>query len=145
MRSFHVALGVLLLLLSVSQALARTTSTFPPFEQWKNAVLSGDAQALKSLYGTDPAAQIRINSVTRDADADINYWLSLKPRSMTVDVVRNEPRHGHISYIFRSEIVSSDGKTVSLTEDQSWQQIGDQWRLISVERTDAPRLKQPAN
>jgi thioredoxin 1 len=145
MRTFHAAIGVLLLLLSVCQAFAQTTATFPPFNQWKNAVLSGDAAVLKSLYSEDPPAQVRVNSIARDASADLNFWLAMKPRSMTVDVVRNEPRHGHISFIFRSEVISGDGKAISVTNDQSWQQIGGTWRIISVERTDAPQLKQPAN
>jgi len=127
-------------------AVAQTPSpTFGPFEQWKNAILSGNAAALRSFYSTDPEAKVRIDSVVRDADADINFWLALKPRKMTVDAIRNKPRHGHISFIFRSKVVSADGKVISLTDDQSWQEIGGQWRLISVERTDAPLLKQPAN
>jgi len=144
MRSLPVAVGVLLFATSLASAQA-PSSPFAPFEQWKNAVLSGDGAALKSMYSTDPAAQVRINSVAGNAEADISFWLDLKPRSMTVDVVRNEPRHGHISFIFRSQILTANGRTVSLTDDQSWQQIGGQWRLISVERTDAPRLMQPAN
>jgi len=135
------------LLLAVPLTFAQSQSTFAPFEQWKTAVLAGDATALKALYSTDPPAQVRINSVMRDAEADIHLWLTLKPSSMTVDVVRNEPRHGHISYIFRSQVISGapGGQTISLTDDQSWQQQGDQWRLIAVERTDAPQLKQPAD
>ena len=135
------------LLLAVPLTFAQSPDTFAPFEQWKTAVLAGDAAALKALYSTDPPAEVRINSVTRDANADIHFWLTLRPSSMTVEVVRNEPRHGHISFIFRSEVVSGGpgGQRVSLTDDQAWQQQGDQWRLISVERTDAPQLKQPAN
>ena len=143
------ATGLLLpvvLLLATSLTAAETQPpTFAPFEQWRRAVLSGDGTTLKSFYRTHPPAQVRINAVARDADADINFWLALKPRSMTVEVVRNEPRRGHISFIFRSEVVSGDGKAVSLTDDQSWQQIDGQWHLIAVERTDAPQLKQPAN
>lgn len=132
--------------LAASLACAQTPSaTFAPFEQWKSGVLSGDGTRLKSLYRLDPPTHVQINSTVRDADADIDFWLALKPRSMTVDVIRNEPRHGHISFIFRTEVVSADGKTISVTNDQSWQQIGGNWRLISVERTDAPHLKQPAN
>jgi len=135
------------LMLAVPRTFAQTPATFAPFEQWKTAVLAADAAALKAFYSTDPPAQVRINTVMRDVDADINFWLALKPRSMTAEVVRNEPRHGHISFIFRSRIVSGapGGQTVSLTDDQSWQQKGGQWRLISVERTDAPRLQQPAS
>ena len=144
MRSLHIALPVLFLATALASAQA-PSSTFAPFERWKSAVLSGDALALKSFYSTDPPAHVRINSATKDADGDIQFWIALKPRTMKVGLVRNEPRHGHISFIFRAEVVSADGKTTSVTDDQSWQQIGGEWRLISVERTDAPQLKQPAN
>jgi hypothetical protein len=135
------------LLLAVPFTFAQSPNTFAPFEQWKTAVLAGDGAALQALYSTDPPAQVRIDSAMRDANPDIRFWLALRPTSMTVEVVRNEPRHGHISFIFRSEVVSGapGGQRVSLTEDQSWQQQGDHWRLISVERTDAPQLKQPSD
>jgi thioredoxin 1 len=118
---------------------------FAPFAQWKAAILGGDAATLSSLYSTKPPVTVRVNLVVHDASADVNFWLGLKPRSILTEVVRNEPRHGHISYIFRAQVQPASGPVVNLTEDQSWQQQGDQWRLIDVERTDAPRLAQPAN
>jgi len=122
-------------------------SSFTPFEQWKAAVLAGDAAALKALYSTDPPAAVFVKLVKGDADSDINFWLGLKARSMKTEVVRNEMRHGHISYIFRAEVQSGlpNGQTINVTDDQSWQQQGDQWRLVAVERTDSPRLKQPSD
>ena len=143
----RVILGSILLifLAAFCHSQADSANSFAPFEQWKRAALSGDAAALNSLYSTDPVVQVNIDGVKRDAAADIHFWLALKPRSMTVDVVRNEPRRGHISFIFRSEVISADGRTLSLTDDQSWQQINGQWRLITVERTNAPRLTQPSN
>lgn len=130
-----------------TQASPPSETDFPPFEQWKAAVLAGDASTLQAIYSTDPAAQVRVQSVMRNAQADTNFWLGLKVRSMKVEVVRNEPRHGHISFIFRAEVVSGlpNAPTVTITEDQSWQQQGDQWRLIYVERTDSPKLQQPAD
>jgi thioredoxin-related protein len=126
---------------------ADPNATFAPFEQWKAAILAGDAAGLKALYSTNPPAKIFIGTTPVDVDADASFWLSLKPRSMKTEVVRNELRHGHISYIFRAEVVSGlpNGQTISVTDDQSWQQEDGQWRLISVERTDAPHLKQPAD
>jgi thioredoxin 1 len=121
------------------------SSNFPPFEQWKSAVLAGDETALKQLYSTNPPAQVRVKGAMHDAAADTSFWLALKPSSMKVDVVRNEPRHGHISFIFRATVISANGETNSVTEDQSWQQQGERWRLISVERTDDPSLAQPSN
>lgn len=137
---------ILRLTLAFSQS-SDTASTFAPFEQWKAAVLSGDAVTLKSFYSIDPPAHVRANTTNSHVNADINFWLALKPRAMNVEVVRNEPRHGHISFIFRAEVVSGlpNGQTVSVTDDQSWLQQGNQWRLIAVERTDAPRLKQPSS
>ena len=138
------------LILVTSSAFAQTpqpATTFAPFEQWKSAVLSGDAAALKSFYSTDPPAQVQVNLTKSGADTDIGFWLALKPRSMKTHVVRNEPRHGHISYIFHAEVVPGQpyAPIISVTDDQSWQQQGDQWRLISVERTDSPKLKQPSD
>ena len=143
---------VLILLFVVSpgfgwaQAASSTSAAadFPPFQQWRAAVLASDAATLRSLYRADPPADVQINTIKSDAEADINYWLSLKPGSMKVDVVRNEPRHGHISFIFRATVGLPNGQTISLTDDQSWQQQGNEWKLISVERTDAPRLAQPS-
>jgi hypothetical protein len=121
---------------------------FPPFDQWKAAVLAGDADTLKSFYSTDPPAKIHISSASvrdaHEADTDVSYWLGLKPRSMKVEVVRNEPRRGHISYIFRAEVQPASGPAINITDDQSWLQQGDHWRLIDVERTESPQLKQPS-
>ncbi len=118
---------------------------FAPFEQWKAAVLAGDAAGLKELYSTDPAAQVSIGTVKSNADGDAAFWLGLKVRSMKTEAIRNEIRHGHISYIFRAEVQPADGSAISITDDQSWLQQGDHWRLIAVERTDAPHLKQPSD
>jgi thioredoxin 1 len=139
---------VLILILAASSAFSQTSSgqaDFAPFQKWLGAVLTNDAAMLKSLYSADPVAKVRTNSVMHEADADTSFWLGLKPRSVKVDVVRNEPRHGHISFIFRAQVVPAEGQPLSVTEDQSWQQQGNDWRLIAVERTDAPQLQQPAN
>jgi len=122
-------------------------ASFAPFEQWKAAVLAGDADALKALYSTNPPAEVSVKLVKGGADSDINFWLGLKVRSIKTEVIRNETRHGHISYIFRAEVQSGlpNGQTINVTEDQSWEQQGDQWRLVGVERTDSPQLKQPSN
>ena len=137
---------VLAVIASYTQSQAADAS-FAPFEQWKAAVLTGDASALKVLYSTNPPAEVSVKLVKGGADTDIDFWLGLKVRSIKTEVVRNEMRHGHISYIFRAEVQSGllNGQTINVTEDQSWQQQGDRWRLVGVERTDSPRLKQPSD
>ena len=46
--------------------------------------------------------------------------------------------------IFRADVVSA-GQSIQVTDDQGWQKQGDHWRLVYVERTDAPQLKQPSD
>jgi thioredoxin 1 len=123
------------------------SSTFAPFQQWIGAVLTGDASALKSLYSTEPAAQVRVSAVMRDADADTGFWLGLKVSTMNVEIIRLIVRPDRASVIFRADVVSGrpDGHAMSVTDDQYWLKEGEQWRLVSVERTDAPRLKQPSD
>jgi thioredoxin 1 len=136
-----------------------TSKPFPPFERWMAAVLTGDDAGLKTLYSSDPPAQIFINRVTREAEVDTSFWMGLKARSMKVELIRQIVLPEKASIIFRAEVVSElpNGQTasVTVTGDQYWmKQAGlkradlkqaDQWRLVAVERTDAPRLKQPSD
>src|SRR5579863_5312051 len=72
-----------------SQALAAESSTgFPPLDQWRSAIIAGDAAALKAVYSTDPAAQIETGGAASGADADISFWLGLKARSSKIEIVR---------------------------------------------------------
>lgn len=121
--------------------------SFAPFQQWMGAVLTSDAATLKGLYSTDPAAQIRIKTVMHPADADINFWLDQKVRSMQVEIVRLVVRPDRASVIFRADVVpgGANGQPFKVTDDQYWVKQSDQWRLLGVERTDAPKLQQPAD
>jgi thioredoxin family protein len=136
-----------LAVVAAAGAQSAAPDTFAPFEQWKAAVLAGDGTALKALYSTNPAEKTRIKTVAHDADSDTSFWLGLKPRSMKVSMVRLIVRPTRANVIFRAEIVSGlpNGENVNVTDDQTWMNQGDQWRLVYVERTDAPRLPQPAD
>lgn len=122
-------------------------ASFTPFEQWMGAVLTSDAATLKGLYSTDPAAEVRVKTVMHPAAADIDFWLGMKVRSMKVELVRLIVRPEKASIIFRADVVpgQAGAQAFSVTDDQYWMKQGDQWRLVSVERTDAPALKQPAD
>src|ERR1035438_10263047 len=60
---------------------------FAPLEQWRAAVLAGDAVALKSLYSADPVPKVQANGIVTSADADVSFWLGLKARSMGLEIV----------------------------------------------------------
>jgi len=124
-----------------------SSTGFPPLDQWRSAVIAGESATLKALYSSEPAAHIQANGVSADADADITFWLALKARSMKMEIVRMKERPGAENVIFKAEVQSGlpNGQTVNVTDAQGWQKQGDQWRIVGVERTDAPHLKQPSD
>src|ERR1700739_3405257 len=126
-------------------AFAPADASFAPFEQWMGAVLTSDAATLKGLYSTDPAAQVRVRTVVHPAAADTDFWLGMKVRSMKVELVRLIVRPDKASIIFRADMVPRQGQAINVTDDQYWVKQGDHCRLVGVERTDAPALKQPAD
>ncbi len=144
-----VAIAVLLALMVSGQhgrAQAGDTSTgFAPLDQWKVAVLAGDAAALKAFYSTDPPAEIDAKGVTGSADADINFWLGLKARSIKLEIVRLKAKPSGESVIFKAEVQTGDESIMNITDAQGWKQQGDHWRIIGAERTDAPHLAQPSD
>lgn len=145
---FVITLAMAVACAGWAQSPATPNADFAPFQQWMGAILTGDAAALKGLYSTDPAAQVRVKTQMHDADADISFWIGKKVRSMNVDLVRGTaPRPDITHLILRINMVTaaSEGKPVLVTDDQVWQKQGEQWKLVSVERTDAPSLRQPSD
>jgi len=130
----------------VAEAPATETKTgFPPLEVWKSAVATGDAAALKALYATDPKAHVQANGVVTTVDADISFWLGLKAQSIKWETVAVIQRPWGMSVVFKAEAQLPTGQTLSVTDGQGWRKRGEQWQLISVERADAPHLKQPSD
>jgi thioredoxin 1 len=124
---------------------ADSPSGFPPLDQWKADVLAGDAAALKAIYSSDPVAQVMANGVRTNADADVNFWLGLKARSISLETVAVLDRPKGTSVVFKADVQLANGQTLSVADGQMWRMQGGQWRLMSVERADAPRLKQPSD
>ncbi len=132
---------------ALAQAAASNSAGFPPLEQWKTAILAGDAAGLKALYSTDPAAEIEANGGKAGADADVNFWLGLKARSMKLEIVRLKEHPDAEGIIFKAEVQTGlpNGQVMSVTDAQGWKKQGEQWRIVGAERTDAPHLKQPSD
>lgn len=130
-----------------AQASAAESTGFAPLDQWRAAVIAGDAAALKALYSNDPAAQVEANGVEGGADADISFWLGLKARSMKIEIVRMTEHPGAEGVIFKAEVQTGllNAETMNVTDAEGWRKQGEQWRLVGAERTDAPHLKQPAD
>lgn len=124
---------------------------FPAFDQWKSAVLAGDADKLKALYSVNPVARIQVGERELDTAADIHFWTALKARDMKVDILQSgspQVQPGRHQVLFRAEIRSAAGpkeQTLYITEGQVWQQEDQQWRLITTKRTEVSRLEQPSS
>jgi hypothetical protein len=63
-----------------------------------------DRRSLKALYSTDPPAQVQANGVKTSADADVNFWLGLKARSMKLEMVAVLDRPKGTSVVFKAEV-----------------------------------------
>jgi thioredoxin 1 len=122
-----------------------STTGFPPLDQWKAAVMAGDMGALKALYSSDPVPKVQANGVATSVDADVSFWLGLKARSMKSETVAVIERPWGTSVVFKAEVQLPNGQTLSVTDGQGWRKQGERWQLISVERADAPHLKQPTD
>jgi hypothetical protein len=141
-----VGVGMLAGRYDLAQSTAsQSAASFPPLELWKAEVLVGDPMALKAFYSTDPPAQVMANRVKTSVDADISFWLGLRARSIELQTVAVLDRPKGTSVVFKATVNLPDGKTLNVTDGQMWRKQGDQWRVISVERADAPQLNQPSD
>ncbi|MEY2413293.1 MAG: hypothetical protein QOD84_1899 [Acidobacteriaceae bacterium] len=124
-----------------------TSTPFEPLNRWKNAIVSGDENSLRALYSVNPAAKITASNGEIGADEDVAFWKNLKVRRLKVDVVESDSsKPGLQQLLLQLEISSSDKskpRTMFVSEGQFWQQQGEQWRIVAVQRTDAARLQQP--
>jgi hypothetical protein len=125
------------------------SSAFAPLQQWKTAVISGNAASMKALYSTNPPAQIGTPAGATNADADISFWTGLKARRVKLDILESEsPKPGLHQVVFQAEVLpgaSSGQHTVYITEGQLWQQQGNEWRLTASKRSNPTRLQQPTS
>jgi thiol-disulfide isomerase/thioredoxin len=137
---------------SSSKQDAKSPEKFEPFEQWKDFVLKSDSMGLKTLYSTNPVAQIKVGS-DRDLDisGDFRFWTGMKAKSMKIDVLQSgesQVQPGTYQILFRAEIqLAEEGKekTFYITEGQLWRQQDKEWKLILAKRTEPSRLEQPAD
>jgi hypothetical protein len=135
-------LGISLCVAAVAQTAA---PTFTPINQWKAAVVSGDAATLKSLYSYSPPAQINTTSGRTDVDSAVAFWTGLKARTIAVRAVESgSPRPDVQVFTLILKIKDATGRTTNIVEGQSWQNQGMMWRIVG-EKRDLAKLEQPAS
>jgi thioredoxin 1 len=126
---------------------AQSGATLAPLEQWKAAVLGGDAAKLRALYSTNPQARVILTSGETNAQADIAFWTGLKARSIRLDVAQSTaPETGVQQVAFQAEIKSAKQnklQTVYVIVGQLWHKQGETWRIVATRRGNVTRLQQP--
>jgi hypothetical protein len=131
----------------VTKSAAAANTLFAPLQQWRSAIIDGDAAALRELYSTNPPAEIEAPSGKISAEDDVAFWTGLKVRKLKLDVSQMDgSQDTSKEIVFQAEIRSSDPsdkRVLYLTEGQIWQHEGERWRLTVVKRTGPAHLQQP--
>ena len=126
---------------------AQKGAAFAPLEQWKAAVLAGDAAKLRALYSTNPEASVILTLGETNAQADIAFWTGLKARSVKFEIAQSTtPEAGSQQVAFQVEIKSAAQnklQTVYVIDGQLWQKQGETWCIVATRRGDVTRLQQP--
>ena len=151
MRFLDRRLGAALLVLTFASALntsaQSSSAAFAPLEQWKSAIISGNATLLKSMYSTNPPTRVMTLSSESSADAEAAFWTGLKPRRIKLNLVSsNVPQPDTHQVVFEAEVHSGTAakdQVVYITEGQLWQNQNGTWRLLVTKRSDASKLEQP--
>ena len=120
---------------------------FAPVEQWKAAVLAGDASKLQALYSTNPAARVVMQTGEAGAETDVAFWIGLKARRMKINLAQSTLQQPGLQQVgFEVEVVTgAQGKaqTSYVIDGQLWQKQGDQWRIVATQRSPLSKLQQP--
>jgi thiol-disulfide isomerase/thioredoxin len=144
-----VAASLQLCLAQAPATAAKTPAPFPPVEQWKAAVISGNEATLKALYSTAPPARVIRDKDQFGADNDVAFWIDLKAHHIKIEMLQSDsPQPGVRQVVFQAEIQSGQGSsahTLYVTDGQLWQQQGEQWKLTATKRSDPTKLKQPTS
>jgi len=154
MRYFSAGLSFLLLALVLSTidvARGQEAAAFAPLEQWRQAVLTGDAAALARFFATSPRPQIKGAEGKEATEQDeINFWAGWRAKGLSdarVEIVQEQfPQpnvHVVAAQVTLTVKVGSTTRKYYVAMAQGWVQMGDTWRIAYLQRQDAARLKRP--
>lgn len=148
-----VAFGIALFALDAygQHATKSVNATFSPLQDWKTAVLSANANALKSLYSTNPpAATTTPNGTSHDPAAEPKFWSSLKADGLSrlaIHIVHvDSPQTDITRVIFTLEVTRQTpaGSSKSFASiAQVWADVDGKPTIFATNRTTLARLPQP--
>lgn len=136
---------------SVQARQASTSSSFPPFDKWRAAVLAGDSAALSALYTQSPAPEITVpGKKSIPLPDEVAFWSSWKSQGLTnftAQIVEQEqPTPDIHTLVVQLTLTFKKGNSPPkqfVAMQQNWFRQGDKWYLGIVNRSAATRLRQP--
>jgi thioredoxin 1 len=131
-------------------AQAPQASSPAPIEQWRLAVLRGDAAALAQMFITSPRPQIEdVDGKAVTVRSEVRFWTAWKSKGLTdvqVEVSQDQVPQPNVRVIVAQVTltVNTNGAEQKhyVGMAQGWVQTGDGWRIAYLQRTDAARLRQ---
>jgi hypothetical protein len=145
-------LGVALCALAAASAVEPPPASFAPFEEWRKAVLSGNAKALAGLYSEHPPARLLLGkSQELTLDSECKFWGNLNAYGITdvnPKILSLETSNRQTQLVLRIDARAGDKKIVA-SMAQLWVQQLDGWHLAISQRSDfgldaARSLPEPA-
>ena len=130
---------------------AQSIAEFSPLDQWRAAILGGDAARLRALYSATPPARIETPEGPGSTASEVAFWLGGGTHSLTAvrmeEVQSTELRPGIRQIIARAELAGNHTRN-SHTEYANvaliWEQQGTTWHIAASKRvTGRTRLRQP--
>jgi ketosteroid isomerase-like protein/thiol-disulfide isomerase/thioredoxin len=137
---------------------ASKTASFAPLDEWKKAVMAGDAAALAHLYRAKPPAVVQEGNATLPLDGELRFWAGLRsagvtqfnPKVLQISAVPGETRlRLRIEAVTPAGSATTPSQNVVVSMVQVWTQEADGWRITSTRRSGFSanaerRLPQPA-
>ena len=133
---------------------ADTASSFEPLEQWRKAVVAGDATVLERMYSIQPRVKVKGPVMESEgADNELQFWKDRKEvgiANLKLDDVQVQSVNGDKEteqVVFQAELTAAPGggkpRTWYVPEGQIWQKQEAGWRIVEIRRGEIRRLKQP--
>jgi ketosteroid isomerase-like protein len=131
-------------------AQAPQAASLAPIEQWRLAVLRGDAAALAQMFITSPQPQIEdVDGKAVTGRSEVSFWTAWKSKGLTdvqVEVSQDQLPQPNVRVIVAEVTltVNTNGAEQKHYVGMAlgWVQTGDGWRIAYLQRTDAARLRQ---
>jgi thioredoxin 1 len=126
---------------------AMAPPAFDGVDKWKGLLTTTGVESLNTLYSTDPPARfIAGQKAEPDISPEINFWQKLVSSGaydFQANLVEEDDRQGlHLVTLAVSlKVKTPDGsRTRYVTEQQAWQQQGNEWRILLAGHSDLVKM-----